>query len=181
MRDERRALAAGVLGQETVGAGGIAYALRTLPVALQAAKVIADLAPDAWLINFTNPAGMVTEALHGVAREPGDRDLRFADRVGPACPTGGGPAGRRGSRRGRRHQERQNRTDGIDYVGINHLGWLRSLRSDGRDLLPGLLADDAALASFEEGRLFGGTLLRALGCATQRVRLLLLRCSRYRP
>ena len=54
--------------------------------------------------------------------------------------------------------------DALDYVGINHLGWLRSLPVGGRDLLPGLLSDDAALESFEEGRLFGGPLLRTLGC-----------------
>ena len=52
----------------------------------------------------------------------------------------------------------------VDYVGINHLGWLRALRVDGDDVLPALLADDAALSSFEEGRLFGPDLLRALGC-----------------
>jgi 6-phospho-beta-glucosidase len=49
-----------------------------------------------------------------------------------------------------------------DYVGINHLGWLRALRRDGEDLLPGLLGSDAAIESFEEGRLFGAPLLRAL-------------------
>jgi 6-phospho-beta-glucosidase len=51
-----------------------------------------------------------------------------------------------------------------DYVGINHLGWLRSLRVGDRDVLPGLLSDDPAVQSFEEGRLFGGPLLRVLGC-----------------
>jgi 6-phospho-beta-glucosidase len=50
-----------------------------------------------------------------------------------------------------------------DYVGLNHLGWLRGFWIDGRDRLPELLADDAAVASFEEGRLFGAPWLRALG------------------
>ena len=76
VRDERRALDLGVLGQETVGAGGIAYALRTLPVALDAARVIRDVAPNAWLINFTNPAGLVTEALRTVL---GDRVIGICD------------------------------------------------------------------------------------------------------
>jgi 6-phospho-beta-glucosidase len=150
VRDERRALDAGVLGQETVGAGGISYALRTLPVALRAARAIRDVAPDAWLINFTNPAGLVTEALRTVL---GDRVIGICD----------SPIGlvRRASRAARL-------PDGtvvdVDYVGINHLGWLRSLHLDGRDVLPGLLTDDPALESFEEGRLFGGPLLRVLGC-----------------
>jgi 6-phospho-beta-glucosidase len=61
--DERVALDEGVLGQETVGAGGISYGLRTIPVTMDIARRIAALAPDAWVINFTNPAGMVTEAM----------------------------------------------------------------------------------------------------------------------
>src|SRR4051812_1935225 len=67
--DERRALSAGVLGQETVGAGGLAYGLRTLPAALELARTVAELAPRAWLINFTNPAGMITEASRAVLGE----------------------------------------------------------------------------------------------------------------
>ena len=60
--DERIALAEGVLGQETVGAGGIAYGLRTVPVADDIARRVARLAPDAWVINFTNPAGQIGRA-----------------------------------------------------------------------------------------------------------------------
>ncbi|MGO1686531.1 MAG: 6-phospho-beta-glucosidase, partial [Brachybacterium sp.] len=60
--DERVALDLGLLGQETIGPGGLAYALRTIPVALDIARVVAEVAPDAWVINFTNPAGIVTEA-----------------------------------------------------------------------------------------------------------------------
>jgi 6-phospho-beta-glucosidase len=149
VRDERRALAAGVLGQETVGPGGLGYALRTLPVAFEHARLIRDLAPDAWLVNFTNPAGLVTQALRTVL---GNRVVGICDSpVGllrRACRAAGtSPA----------------ELDEIDYVGINHLGWLRSLRRGQRDLLPDLLSDDAALDSFEEGRLFGGPLLRELG------------------
>jgi 6-phospho-beta-glucosidase len=51
----------------------------------------------------------------------------------------------------------------FDYAGLNHLGWLRRVLVDGRDLLPDLLADDDALATFEEGQLFGGSWLRTLG------------------
>ncbi|MBC2865417.1 6-phospho-beta-glucosidase [Streptomyces mexicanus] len=146
--DERVALAEGVLGQETVGAGGIAYGLRTVPVAVDIARRVARLAPDAWVINFTNPAGLVTEAM---SRHLGERVIGICD-----SPVG---LGRRIARvlgvdPGRAW---------IDYVGLNHLGWVRGLRVDGRDRLPGLLADPDLLNSFEEGRLFGAEWLRSLG------------------
>ncbi|MFC9295338.1 6-phospho-beta-glucosidase [Streptomyces sp. NPDC057011] len=146
--DERIALAEGVLGQETVGAGGIAYGLRTVPVARELARRIARTAPDAWVINFTNPAGLVTEAMAG---ELGERVIGICD-----SPVG---LGRRIARLlGARPEDAW-----IDYVGLNHLGWVRGLRIAGRDELPRLLADTAALESFEEGRLFGAEWLRSLG------------------
>ncbi|AWZ07674.1 MULTISPECIES: 6-phospho-beta-glucosidase [unclassified Streptomyces] len=146
--DERIALAEGVLGQETVGAGGIAYGLRTVPVAREIARRVARLAPEAWVINFTNPAGVVTEAM---AEELGDRVIGICD-----SPVG---LGRRIARLlGARPEDAW-----IDYVGLNHLGWVRGLRIGGRDELPRLLADAEALESFEEGRLFGADWLRSLG------------------
>ncbi|MFG2469858.1 6-phospho-beta-glucosidase [Streptomyces canus] len=146
--DERIALEEGVLGQETVGAGGISYGLRTIPVALEIARRIAALAPDAWVINFTNPAGMVTEAMTALL---GDRVIGICD-----SPVGLGRrvAGALGVDPAR---------TSLDYVGLNHLGWLCGLYADGRDLLPSLFADEAALTSFEEGKLFGADLLRTLG------------------
>ena len=66
--DERVAQDLGLLGQETTGAGGISYALRTIPQMLHLARQMRELCPDAWLINFTNPAGMVTEALRARPR-----------------------------------------------------------------------------------------------------------------
>ncbi|MET9371752.1 6-phospho-beta-glucosidase [Streptomyces griseoflavus] len=146
--DERVALAEGVLGQETVGAGGIAYGLRTVPVAEDIARRVARLAPDAWVINFTNPAGLVTEAM---ARHLGDRVIGICD-----SPVGLG-------RRIARVLGADPREAWTDYVGLNHLGWVRGLRVAGRDLLPRLLADPALLGSFEEGRLFGADWLRSLG------------------
>lgn len=148
VRDERRALSLGVLGQETVGAGGLAYALRTLPVVLRAAAVIRERAPDSWLINFTNPAGLVTQALRDVL---GEKVIGICD----------SPIGL--IRRACRAVGVDDATAAADYVGINHLGWLRGLRANGVDHLPTLLADAAALESFEEGRLFGGALLGAIG------------------
>jgi 6-phospho-beta-glucosidase len=107
--DERVALDLGVLGQETVGAGGISYGLRTVPEAHRIAGRIARLAPAAWTINFTNPAGLVTEAM---AAHLGDRVIGICDspsglvdRVVRAI--GAEPASVR-----------------IDYAGLNHLGWL---------------------------------------------------------
>jgi 6-phospho-beta-glucosidase len=146
--DERVALAEGVLGQETVGAGGIAYALRTLPVATAIARQVARLAPHAWVINFTNPAGLVTEAMAA----------HLGDRVVGICDTP--------SALGRRAVRALGLPPGgarLEYAGLNHLGWLTGVRQDGVDLLPRLLADDETLGTLEEGRLFGTGRLRALG------------------
>ena len=63
IKDERIPYSYGVLGQETNGAGGIFKALRTIPVILEIIEDMKQLCPDAWLINFTNPSGMVTEAV----------------------------------------------------------------------------------------------------------------------
>ncbi|SFJ88143.1 6-phospho-beta-glucosidase [Thermoflavimicrobium dichotomicum] len=63
IKDERIPLKHGIIGQETNGAGGLFKGLRTIPVLLEIAEEMQELCPDAWLINFTNPAGMVTEAL----------------------------------------------------------------------------------------------------------------------
>ncbi|MFJ2609088.1 6-phospho-beta-glucosidase [Streptomyces sp. NPDC087425] len=146
--DERVALAEGVLGQETVGAGGIAYGLRTVPVAVDIARRVAKVAPDAWVINFTNPAGLVTEAM---SRHLGDRVIGICD-----SPVG---LGRRIARvLGGNPNEAW-----IDYVGLNHLGWVRGLKIAGRDELPRLLADPELLGSFEEGKLFGVDWLQSLG------------------
>lgn len=146
--DERMALAEGVLGQETVGAGGIAYGLRTVPVAVDIARRVARLAPDAWVINFTNPAGLVTEAM---SRHLGDRVIGICD-----SPVGLG-------RRIARVLGADPKEAWIDYVGLNHLGWVRGLRVAGRDQLPRLLAQPDLLGSFEEGKLFGADWLQSLG------------------
>ncbi len=85
--DERIALRHGVLGQETTGAGGIAYGLRTIPIALRIAVRVAESCPDAYVINFTNPAGMITEAMQGV----------LGERVIGICDTPGGLGRRLGA------------------------------------------------------------------------------------
>lgn len=146
--DERVALDLGVLGQETIGPGGLAYALRTIPVMREIAQAVADVAPDAWVINFTNPAGIVTEAMQQI----------LGPRVIGICDT---PIGL---------VRRVARTIGVevadvdyDYLGLNHLGWLRAARVDGTDRLPELLADDDMLRGIEEARLIGMDYVRQLG------------------
>ena len=144
-RDERVALELGVLGQETTGPGGLAYALRTIPVAVRIAESIRAVAPNAYVMNFTNPAGMITEAMQavldtrvvGICDTPGELGRRIAAQLGVSAS------------RGR-----------LDYVGLNHLGWLRQIVHDGVDRLPEVLANPAGL---EEAELFGADWLRSLG------------------
>ena len=150
--DERVALGLGLLGQETIGPGGLAYALRTIPVALEIARTIAELAPTAWTINFTNPAGIVTEAMRSV----------LGDRVVGICDTPIGLVRRVGRLLGADLVAGERGAE-VDYVGLNHLGWLRSVRLEGTERLPGLLADDAALEEIEEARLIGKGWVRADG------------------
>jgi 6-phospho-beta-glucosidase len=150
--DERVALDLGLLGQETTGAGGIAYALRSIPRMLELAEAMRQHCPEAWLINFTNPAGMVTEALIPV----------LGRKVIGICDSAGGLVQRAARAAGSPLAE--GTLDGVGYFGLNHLGWLYRLAPDGQDLLPGLLADHAALESMEEGRLFGQHTLLQLGC-----------------
>jgi 6-phospho-beta-glucosidase len=146
--DERAALDLGLIGQETVGAGGLLYAARAVPFADMLAHRIAAVASSAWVITMTNPAGVVTEAM---AATLGPRVIGVCDSplalVRQACAVlGVDPA----------------RAE-VDYLGLNHLGWLRRLMVDGTDLLPGLVADPERLALVDEGRLFGADVVRALG------------------
>jgi 6-phospho-beta-glucosidase len=146
--DERIALAHGALGQETIGPGGLAYGLRTVPEMVRIATVIADTVPRAWVINFTNPVGIVTEAMTAVL---GDRVIGICD--SPIALT----------RRVANALGRPPESMSFDYVGLNHLGWLLAARFGGTDLLPELLVDDVRLRTIEEGVLFGPDLLRSLG------------------
>ncbi|MDR1119263.1 MAG: 6-phospho-beta-glucosidase, partial [Bifidobacteriaceae bacterium] len=146
VKDETAALDLGLLGQETTGPGGLSYALRTVPVMRRLAQRVRELAPEAFFINFTNPAGIVTEALKPI----------LGERVVGICDT---PLGMM------RRIERLTGVDatGVDYVGLNHLGWLRRVFGPGGDLLPAVLADDAALAAIEEARLMGFDWVRQVG------------------
>ncbi|MEU6572730.1 6-phospho-beta-glucosidase [Streptomyces sp. NPDC046805] len=147
-QDERVALELGVLGQETTGPGGLAYGLRTIPVMRRFAERVQALAPGAFVINFTNPAGMITEALLPI----------LGDRVVGICDTPSGLGRRVAHALGADPAEAR-----LDYVGLNHLGWLRRVVVGDRDLLPELLSDDALLGQLEETEVFGAEWIRSMG------------------
>ena len=146
--DETVAIEAGAIGQETAGAGGIAFALRTVPVVTEIARAVDRRAPNALFINFTNPVGLVTEAIRRVL---GDRVVGICDAPEDLCR-------RVAAALGRRPEDLW-----FDYFGINHLGWLRGVLDHNRDLLPDLLGDAERLESMEEGRLFGAEWIQAVG------------------
>jgi 6-phospho-beta-glucosidase len=124
LHDETAPLACGCIGQETTGAGGFAKAMRTVPVVLEIADRVRELAaPGAWIVDFTNPVGIVTRALlDGGHRAIGLCNVaigfqrRFAGWLGVA----------------------PDRVV-VDQVGLNHLTWVRRVLLDGEDVLPGLL------------------------------------------
>lgn len=131
--DERIPLAHGVIGSETVGPGGFANALRTVPVVLDICGDIEALCPDAWLINFTNPAGLVTEAVlnHTEVKCLGLCNVPI-NMVMTAAKLLGAPAA----------------DIAIDFAGLNHLVWGRRVTLHGEDVTARILeklADGAAL------------------------------------
>jgi len=123
--DESLPLRCGCIGQETTGFGGLAKALRTVPVVLDIAERVRRLAPDAWIVDFTNPVGIVTKALldegHkavGLCSAAMVFQRHFAQLLGVD------PA-----------------TVELDHVGLNHLTWEVGVRADGRDVLHELTTD----------------------------------------
>ena len=146
LRDETIPPRFGCVGQETTGPGGFAKALRTVPVVLEIAEEAARRAsPGAWLINFTNPVGIVTQAL----LDDGHRALGL-------CNVAIGF-----QRRFARHFGVDPDRVALEHVGLNHLSWERALRVDGVDRLPELLERDAAVVAEEVG--MPVELIRALG------------------
>jgi 6-phospho-beta-glucosidase len=147
--DERAAFGLGLIGQETTGPGGIAYGLRTIPVAMAVARRVLAVAPSAYVINFTNPAGMITEAMQSL----------LGDHVIGICDTPSGLGTRLARQCGVPAGEVR-----LDYAGLNHLGWLRGAYYHDRDLVSEVLAaEDAVLGQLEETQLMGGDWLRTLG------------------
>jgi 6-phospho-beta-glucosidase len=124
LKDETVPLACGCIGQETTGAGGFAKAMRTVPVVLELAEHVRELAaPGAWIVDFTNPVGIVTRALLDAGhRAVGlcNVAITFQRRIASLL---GVDADRLW----------------VDQVGLNHLTWIRSVWLDGRDVLGELL------------------------------------------
>ena len=145
--DENTALAHNLVGQETVGPGGFAMAIRTVPVLAQYARTIAALAPDAWVINFSNPVGIVTQAMCeaaplrivGICDTPTELFAETAHALGQ-------PVGE----------------CTFDYVGLNHLGWLREITRDGQRLLPAVWDDELLLSRIHSRPLFPSSYLARL-------------------
>ncbi|GAA1713573.1 6-phospho-beta-glucosidase [Streptomyces yatensis] len=127
-QDETWPLECGCVGQETTGAGGLAKALRTVPVVLDIAERVRRRNPDAWIVDFTNPVGIVTRAL-----------LTSGHRAVGLCNVAIGFQ--------RKFAKLLGVTPGevtLEHVGLNHLTWERAVRIggiDGEDVLPKLLAE----------------------------------------
>lgn len=126
--DETWPLACGCVGQETVGAGGLAKALRTVPVVLDIAERVRRVAPRAWIVDFTNPVGIVTRAL-----------LDEGHRAVGLCNVAIGYQRRFAAMLGVEPSR-----VALDHVGLNHLTWERGVRVDGVDVLPSLLTQEAS-------------------------------------
>jgi 6-phospho-beta-glucosidase len=145
--DERISIDNGYPGQETTGPGGVAMGLRTASVAIEYARTIERLSPDAWMINFTNPAGLITQAVShnsgvrviGICDTPTELFHRIAGALGAA------PADVH-----------------CDYIGLNHLGWVRRVLLRGEDVTGRILGSDAALRTLYQAPLFDFALLRSL-------------------
>jgi len=148
--DEKIPLQYGLIGQETTGPGGFAKALRTIPVALAIAADIDKLAPGAILINFTNPAGLITEALQryssvnaiGLCNLPIGAEMRIAKRLGV-----------------------ERSRIALDWAGLNHLNWIRGATLDGEDIWTQVFAQalEEARQNPDDGWSFSAELLEQLG------------------
>jgi 6-phospho-beta-glucosidase len=146
-KDEAIAIARDVVGQETVGPAGFAMAMRTIPAMVGYGRLVARLAPRAWLINFSNPVSIITQAVHqesdarliGICDTPMEMFEDAAHALGlPAMACS------------------------YDYFGLNHLGWLREVLFEGRGQLHRIWDDDQRLRSAYRSELFEPERLRAL-------------------
>lgn len=124
--DESFPLRCGCVGQETTGAGGLAKAMRTVPVVLDIARTVREHArPDAWIVDFTNPVGIVTRAL-----------LQDGHRAVGLCNVAIGF-----QRQFAEWLDVAPEAVALDHVGLNHLTWIRGASVGGADRLPAILAE----------------------------------------
>lgn len=146
--DETIALKEGLIGQETTGAGGFSMAARTIPVLKEYCELIKIHAPNAWIFNFTNPSGLVTQALKragyqrviGICDAPSSTKFRMAKEL-----------------------KLPEKELYVEFFGLNHLSWIRSVKKDGQEILKDLLEDDTFLKHIQEFSMFEPELLRAIG------------------
>jgi 6-phospho-beta-glucosidase len=117
VRDETLPMALGMVGNETVGAGGFACAMRTVPAMVAVARELEKYAPAAWLMNLSNPAGIVTEALfkHSRVKALGFCNIPITTTYALAHALGVDP------------EQAQ-----LDSFGLNHLSWARGFYVDGK-------------------------------------------------
>jgi 6-phospho-beta-glucosidase len=129
--DEYLGLRHGLIGQETTGVGGMAKAMRTIPVLLSIAKDIQEVAPGAPLVNFTNPAGLVTEALFryapdvtavGVCNVPITTKMELIGKLQDATGKSISP-----------------KSAHLDTLGLNHLSWHRGFSIEGEQMWPQII------------------------------------------
>ena len=146
-RDEQISLDHGIVGQETVGPGGFAMAVRTIPHMVRYAREVERHAPEAWIVNFTNPVGIITQA---VRTSTGARIIGICDTptelFEEAAHALGVPS----------------RECYFDYLGLNHLGWIREVYHLGTPVLHRLWEDPERLASVYRVPLFDTELLQSL-------------------
>lgn len=147
VHDESTALAHGIVGQETVGPGGFAKAMRTVRHLVQYAREVQAVAPRAWIINFTNPVGIITQAVRTAtgARIIGicDTPTELYEEVCHALDIPVGEA----------H---------VDYFGLNHLGWVREVYHQGAPQIHRLWEEPERLARVYRTPLFTLDYLREL-------------------
>ena len=146
--DEETALSLNLIGQETTGAGGFSMALRTIPVLKEYCDLIKKHAPNAWIFNFTNPSGLVTQALTkmgydkiiGICDAPSSTKFRMAKELGV-----------------------KEKDLYLQFFGLNHLSWIQSVKVEGKEILPKLLEDRKFLSSVQEFSMFDPDLLKLIG------------------
>jgi 6-phospho-beta-glucosidase len=138
----------GVIGQETVGPGGIAKALRTIPTMLDIAHDMERWSPQGWMINFTNPSGLISEALwrHSQARVIGLCNLPTNMRLEIAAALNVSPD-----------------AVTLDYLGLNHLGFVRGVWVNGEDYTAQALQATMDLLRRERNPVFSPELIQTLG------------------
>lgn len=146
IHDESAAQRHGIVGQETVGPAGFAMAMRTIPHMVEYARQIAEAAPRAWIVNFTNPVGMVTEAMRTVS----DRVIGICDTPTELFEDVARVLGL------------ESTNCDFDYFGLNHLGWLREVYCGGEPQLHRLWSDEEKLRSIYRVPLFDAASLRTL-------------------